>query len=84
MELRRHSAGVGLGPILVELVDQFRERGADAVRAIAPGEVAGLVDPAVRDVGAVKVGFGVNRPGSSGDFVQATSRIEATVGRCSR
>ena len=26
----------------------------------------------------------VNRPGSSGDFVQATSRTEATVGRCSR
>ncbi|MBS9376467.1 hypothetical protein GON09_005488 [Rhodococcus sp. B50] len=26
----------------------------------------------------------MNRPGSSGDFVQATSRIEAAVGRCSR
>ncbi|MFC9769380.1 pentapeptide repeat-containing protein [Rhodococcus jostii] len=34
--------------------------------------------------GANLTGANLNRPGSSGDFVQATSRIEATVGRCSR
>ncbi|MFC9769786.1 group II intron maturase-specific domain-containing protein [Rhodococcus jostii] len=48
--------------------------------------LAAPVEQVVQEINLFLRGWAgyLNRPGSSGDFVQATSRIEATVGRCSR